>query len=179
MQKPSFPGRTAVSMALLAVLVLALALPAAAGRGWGRKMMADLTPEQAAQVFELRQKFMTDTAALRKEMFIKRAELMALWKAETPDEKAIVAKTKELNAVRGQLLEKMVPLRLALKKIAPQAMLGPGRGFGFGMGMGPGCGMGPGRGAGMEMPPPPPGPGPRTELEAGMDELLAFEPGLE
>lgn len=178
MQKQSFHWRTAAKAGLVVALVLALALPALAGRGRGM-MMANLTPEQASQVFDLRQKFMTDTAALRKEMFVKRAELMTLWKAETPDEKAIVAKAKELNAVRGQLMEKAVAMRLAMKKIAPQAMMGPGGCFGPGMGPGMGRGMGPGMGRGMEMPPP--GPGPRTDLDLDglMDGALAFEPGLE
>ncbi|MEJ5329073.1 MAG: periplasmic heavy metal sensor [Desulfobaccales bacterium] len=171
-------------VALAALLVVALAWPAAAQPGRGRGMMAQLTPEQAAQVFDLRQKFMNDTAALRKEMFVKRAELMALWQAENPDEKAITAKLKELNALKGQLIEKGVAHRLALKKIAPQAAMwgmGGGWGCGMGMGMGKGWGMGPGMGRGMGPGPmSPPGPGPRSDVDLGFgEEVLAFEPGLE
>jgi zinc resistance-associated protein len=175
MEKQRFCWHRAALAGLVATLVLALALPAAAGMGRGRMMMANLTPEQAAQVFDLRQKFMNDTAALRREMFIKRAELLALWKAETPDEKAIVAKAKELHGVKGQLMEKAVAMRLALKKIAPQAMMGFGGGFGPGMGPGMGRGMGPGMGG------PGPGPGPRSEMDPDglLDGALAFEPDLE
>jgi Spy/CpxP family protein refolding chaperone len=165
-------------MAVAALLVVAVALPAAAqpGRGWGPGPR--LTPEQTAQVFELRQKFLNDTAALRKEMFVKRAELMALWQAETPDEKAITAKLKELNALKGQLLEKGVAHRLALQKIAPQAGMWGMGGWGCGMGMGKGWGMGPGMGRGPL--PPSPSPGPRSDLGPDFgDDLLAFEPGLE
>lgn len=164
-------------LSLTTLLAVAVAWPAAAQPGRGRGMMAPLTPEQAAQVFDLRQKFMNDTAALRKEMFVKRAELMALWQAETPDEKAITAKLKELNALKGQLLEKGVAHRLALKKIAPQAAMWGWGGWGCGMGMGKGWGMGPGMGRG---PMAPPAAGPRSDLDLGFgEEFLAFEPGLE
>jgi Spy/CpxP family protein refolding chaperone len=100
------------------------------GKGW---MMMNLTPEQAGQVFDLRQKFMNDTAGLRKEMMVKRAELAQLWKTDKPDEKAILAKVKELGALRTQLMEKAVTLRLEISKIVPGwggPMMGPGRGPG-------------------------------------------------
>jgi Spy/CpxP family protein refolding chaperone len=120
------------------------------GHGMGMHWMMNLTPEQAGQVFDLRQKFMNDTAELRKNMMVKRAELMQLWKAENPDEKAIQAKVKELGALRTQFMEKAVAQRFAMKKIVPGAMgtcpmMGPGKGPG--MGPGPGQGRGPGPGA--------------------------------
>ena len=40
---------------------------------WGK--FANLTPEQAGKLFDLRQKFLDDTASLRKDMMVKRAEL--------------------------------------------------------------------------------------------------------
>ncbi len=145
---------------LIVVLALALSLGLAAsswarpfgggmgggmGCGMGGGMMGamNLTPDQAGKLFDLKQKFMNDTAAVRKQMVVKRAELAALWKAENPDEKAIVAKQKELNAVRDQMQEKSVAFRLEARKISPQlAKFGHGRGMG--MGMGHGGGMGPG-----------------------------------
>ncbi|MDI6854129.1 MAG: periplasmic heavy metal sensor [Deltaproteobacteria bacterium] len=132
-------------------LLVALALAAtswARPGNWGRM---NLTPEQAAQVFDLKHQFMNDTANLRKQMWVKRAEMAQLWKAEKPDEKAIVAKQKELNALRDQMMEKSVALRLKMKQIAPELGrfgfgrgMGPGRGMGRGMGMGPGACFGPG-----------------------------------
>jgi Spy/CpxP family protein refolding chaperone len=124
------------------------------GGGMGKGWHMNLTPEQAGQVFDLKQKFMNDTAELRKNMMVKGAELAQLWKAETPDDKAILAKVKELSALRAQMMEKAVAQRLAVSKIVPQAkgpcpMMGPGMGRGFGPGAsGPGKGMGPGRGPG-------------------------------
>ena len=152
-----------VTLWLLALaLVLSLGLAAAAwsqpmgmGMGHGRGMM-NLTPEQGGKLFDLKEKFRTDTASLRKDLMVKHLEMRALWKAENPDEKAILAKQKELNALKDQMSVKMVTFRLEAKKIAPNAFMGMGRHHGGGMGMGGGCGMGPGGGMGMgpEMAPP-------------------------
>ncbi len=116
------------TMVLLIVLGLTLTLTAAAwagpcGGGWMGG--PTLTPEQAAQIFDLREKFRADTAGLRKQMAVKRAELMTLWRAEKPDEKAILAKKKELNALRDQLQGKAVAMGLQMRQIAPQGRGGP------------------------------------------------------
>jgi zinc resistance-associated protein len=166
----------ATKMSLVVGLTLALSLGLAAaswarpwGGGWGGGpgAMMNLTPEQAGKLFDLRQKFMNDTAEVRKKVMIQRIELANLWKAEKPDEKAIIAKQKELNALRSQLQEKSVAFRLAARKIAPQ--LGQGfhhRGWGMygpGAGIGPGAGMGPVGGlcvVGGPCPGPGGGPGP-------------------
>src|SRR5271157_4184467 len=101
-----------VTLWLLALaLVLSLGFAAAVyaagpmGMGHGHGMMK-LTPEQAGKLFDLKEKFRTDTATLRKGLMIKRLEMRDLWKAENPDEKAILAKQKELNGLRDQLMEK-------------------------------------------------------------------------
>lgn len=126
-----------------------------------RGLMMNLTPEQAGQVFDLRQKFMNDTAGLRKELMMKAVEMGQLWKAEKPDEKAILAKVKELSALRGQFMEKAVAQRLEMKKIVPQwggPMMGPGR-------------MGPGKGACL-----PPGSADLAEDNVSVDLELAMNP---
>lgn len=89
------------------------------GGHWGK--FANLTPEQAGKLFDLRQKFLDDTAGLRKDMVVKRAELRALWRAENPDEKQILAKLKEINAVKEKFQEKVIPFRLQVKKILPKS----------------------------------------------------------
>jgi Spy/CpxP family protein refolding chaperone len=157
-----------VPLLLAVALVMSLGLAASswaqpAGKGkivknrfQGHGMM-NLTPEEAGKLFDLKEKFHNDTAALRKQMWVQRAEMAALWKAEKPDEKAILAKQKELSAVRDQLQQKMVTFRLEARKIAPNCGRG-WHGMGHGMGIGGDCGMGPGgwgMGPGM-MPPPPP-----------------------
>ncbi len=170
--------KKARKVSLLLVLALALSLGLAAsvwaqpmGKGMGHGPgMGNLTPEQAGKIFDLKEKMHADTAALRKQMMIKHAELGALWKAEKPDQNAIQAKQKELNGLRDQMQEKMTAFRLEAKKIAPDFGTGMGMGMmGEGCGMGPGPGMGRGRGPGMGMgpgagggkgpgdvPPPPP-----------------------
>lgn len=94
------------------------------GHHWGhcghQGRFAKLTPEQAGKLFDLRQKFLDDTANLRKDMVVKRAEMRALWRAENPDEKQILAKLKEINAVKAKLQEKFVPFRIEVKKILPK-----------------------------------------------------------
>ena len=117
--------------------------------GCGMMGAMNLTPDQAGKLFDLKQKFMNDTADVRKQMMVKHAELAALWKAETPDEKAIVAKQKELNALKGQMQDKSVAFRLEARKIAPQLThFGHGMGYGMGGPGGGGCPMG-GPGGGM------------------------------
>jgi len=182
--------RTRGKTIFLAILVVSLvgATSAFAYRGMGGRMGGggmgkgwhmNLTPEQAGQVFDLKQKFMNDTAELRKNMMVKGAELAQLWKAETPDDKAILAKVKELSALRAQMMEKAVAQRLAMIKIVPQAkgpcpMMGRGMGPGFGPGA-PGSkkGMGPGRGPGAGANPGPQG---MTEDDPALD--LASNPDL-
>jgi Spy/CpxP family protein refolding chaperone len=140
------------------------------GHGMGMRMMMNLTPEQAGQVFDLRQKFMNDTAELRKSMMVKGAELAQLWKAENPDEKSIQAKVKELGALKSQMMEKAVAQRFAMKKIVPGAM-GPGGSMGPCPMMGPGkgqCPMGPGQ-----------GPKQGASLAPGPDETVAHDAGLD
>ena len=94
----------------------------------------NLTPDQAAKLFDVKEKFRTDTAALRKQLFVGRAEMADLWKAENPDAKAIVAKVKELSDLRGQLMEKRVLFRLEVRKIVPKPPMKTGMGEGYDMG---------------------------------------------
>jgi Spy/CpxP family protein refolding chaperone len=157
-------------ISLVAVLALALTLGLAAsswarpgggmGGGMGCNMGAmNLTPDQAGKFFDLKEKFRNDTAAARKQMMVKHAELAALWKAEKPDQAAITAKQKEVNALRDQMQEKRTAFQLEARKIAPELAQGFGCGMGGGgMGhggcpmVGPGGGMGPGAGPGPAAP---------------------------
>jgi Spy/CpxP family protein refolding chaperone len=144
--------RTSKVSLILLTLVLALGLAGTAwaqpkgkglGRGPGRM---NLTKEQAGKLFDLKEKFHTDTAGLRKNMMLQRLEMRNLWRAATPDEKAILAKQKEMNSLRDQLMEKMVTFRLEARKIAPNFRFGMGHGFGMGRGFGMGHGFGRGHG---------------------------------
>jgi hypothetical protein len=134
---------------LMLALVLSLST-AAWARPFGGGPM-NLTPEQAGQLFDLKENFMKETVELRKAMWTKRAEMATLWKAENPDQALIKAKQKEMSALKEQLQDKMVAFRLQARKICPMGGKGMGRGMGMGMGMGMGPGMGMGGGMGMAM----------------------------
>jgi Spy/CpxP family protein refolding chaperone len=132
-----FLKRAGLPIFLVAVLGLSLGAvnPAwARGGGWGC-MNANVTPEQSAQLFDLKQQFMNDTAGLRKQMMVKRTELAALWRSETPDQNQIQVKQQEINALRDQLQAKRTAFRSQAQTICPQAGMGMGRGAGRGMGM--------------------------------------------
>jgi Spy/CpxP family protein refolding chaperone len=124
------------------------AQPVGKGMGPGPWKM-NLTPEQAAKIFELKEKMYADTFDLRKQMMVNHAELEALCKGEKPDQNAIQAKQKELNALGDQLQEKMTACQLEAKKIAPDFDINRV------MGMGPGPGKGMGK-CPEAVPPPPP-----------------------
>lgn len=128
---------------LLAVLGMSLGSvdSAWAQGGWGCTN-ANLTPEQSAQLFDLKQQFRNDTAGLRKQMMVKRTELAALWQSATPDQNQIQAKQQEINTLGDQLQAKRTAFRMQNQQICPQAGMGMGRGAGRGMAMGQGCGQG-------------------------------------
>jgi Spy/CpxP family protein refolding chaperone len=146
-------------MFLVVVLALALSLGLAAsswaspggGMGCGMRGAMNLTPDQAGKFFDLKEKFHNDTVAARKQMMVKHAELAALWKAEKPDQAAITAKQKEINALRDQMQEKRTAFMLEARKISPELgkVFGGGHGRGMGRGGCPMVGAGGGKGAGV------------------------------
>jgi Spy/CpxP family protein refolding chaperone len=141
MKKP-LQRKAGVIISLVAVLGLSLgAVDAAWARGGWGCMNANINPEQSAQLFDLKQQFMNDTTGLRRQMAVKRAELAALWRSETPDQNQIQVKQQEVNSLREQLQVKRNAFRLEAQKICPQAGMGQGRGSGRGMGKGRGMGM--------------------------------------
>ena len=132
------------SLLLVMALVLGLGLEAsvwAQPKGRGPSPM-NLTPEQTAQIFDLREKFNADTVGLRRQLAIKQAELAAMGKAEKPDQNAIEARTKEIKALRDPLQEKITAFGLEVKKIAPDLRMGIDESKG--MGHGPRTGTDPG-----------------------------------
>ncbi len=137
-----FGKKVGLPIFLLAALWLSLGAvnPAWARGGWGC-MNANVTPEQSAQLFDLKQQFMNETAGLRKQMMVKKTELAALWQSPSPDQNQIQVKQQEINALRDQLQAKRNAFRSQAQTICPQAGMGMGRGGGMGMGKGRGMGM--------------------------------------
>ena len=130
------------------------------GQGYGPGAWAaalNLTPEQTKKLQTLRDGFFKETIPLRNEMMVKKLELRTLWAQAKPEQEKILAKQKEINALRAQMQEKGTKFRLEARNILTpeqQAQVGsfwaggPGFGPGYGMrgGFGPGRRMGPGPG---------------------------------
>ena len=117
---------------------------------WGANL--NLTPEQTQKLQAMREGFFKESLPLRNEMQIKKLELSTLWAQTNPDQGKILAKQKEINALRAQMQEKGTIHRLEMRKVltpeqqAQVTAFGPGFGRGHGMkgGFGRGHGMGPG-----------------------------------
>ena len=77
----------------------------------------DLTPEQTQKMKDLRESFSKVSIPLRNEIGSKRFELQALWMQTNPDQDKILAKQKEIIALRSDLLEKATKNRLEMRKI--------------------------------------------------------------
>ncbi len=124
------------------------------GGGPGAKWaQLNLSKEQMEKMWQMREKFRGDTQGLRYQLFQKRLEMRKAFADPKADEATILAKQKEMNALRQQMQDKTVQYRLEQRKIlTPEQIqkLGEG-GFGPGFGgrghgrMGSG-GFGPGSG---------------------------------
>ncbi len=122
------------------------------GGGYGMGPRAiDLSKDQQDKMWQLREKFNSDTSALRYEMFQKRGELRALFANPGATEASILTKEKEVNTLRQKMHDRVVRFKLDQRKIyTPEQIkqLSQRGGYGCGYGQGPrggGMGMG-GRG---------------------------------
>ena len=112
--------------------------------GHGPKL--DLSSGQLAAMKQLREKYRTDTQALRDAMIQKQVELRTVYTDPKAGDEVIRAKQKEFDTLRQQMQDKMVQLRLEQRKIFTPEQLtklseaaqkfgnrkGHGRGFGPG-----------------------------------------------
>jgi len=130
------------------------------GAGFGSPMaMAanlNLSKEQSEKMWQIKEKFHNDTQKIRYELFQKRIEMKSLYADPKADEATLLAKQKELNALRQGMQDKMIQMRLEQRKILTPEQIkklnetsyGPGYGR-KGAGRGPcgqGAGFGPDRG---------------------------------
>jgi len=109
----------------------------------------NLTPEQKAKFRELRRKFVTENAQLIGALVAKRLEFNSLWTDPKADSQVILAKERELRALKNRMKDKIIQYKLeARSSLTPEqiekfgAMGGMGHGFGHGFKMGRGRGMG-------------------------------------
>jgi Spy/CpxP family protein refolding chaperone len=104
---------------------------------------ASLTEEQRTQFQELRQKFHSETAKLREQIWAKRQELRTVWSDSKSGSDVILQKEKELRDLQDQMKDKEVQMKLEARNILTPEQLAE-----FGKFGGPGSGRGPGRGHG-------------------------------
>lgn len=146
---------------IVAVLFLALATnvlaigPGPGGgfgggpKGYGYGANVNLSKEQTDKMWQLREKFNSDTSSLRYELFQKRNDLRTIYADPKATDTTILAREKEVNALKQKMHDRMVQFKLEQRKVYTPDQLkklsesGYGRGYhrGFGGGNGPGaCG---------------------------------------
>jgi Spy/CpxP family protein refolding chaperone len=148
-------------LALLAFPILAMA------QGWGAGMhqgvgyvpswmgswptRLNLSNEQIKKLEAIHEGFLKETISIRNDIALKDVELRTLWLQTNPDEGKILAKEKELNALRAQFQEKATKSLLEARKVltpeqqANVTAFSMSGGFGFHYGlewMGSFCPMG-------------------------------------
>jgi len=72
--------------------------------GWASRL--NLSNEQMQKLEALHEKYLKETMAMRNDLALKEVELRTLWLRMNPDEAKILAKEKEINALRAQVQEK-------------------------------------------------------------------------
>jgi Spy/CpxP family protein refolding chaperone len=72
-------------------------------RGMQGPAMPDMTPEQQEKIDALRVAQVKQMAPMRADLRVKEIELDALWRAEEPDAKKIIAKVKEIGDIKEKI----------------------------------------------------------------------------
>ncbi len=93
------------------------------GMGYGPSWMGswasrlNLNYEQIQKLEGLHERFLKETISMRNDLALKQVELRTLWLQTNPEEGKILAKEKEINALRGQIQEKATKNLLEGRKI--------------------------------------------------------------
>jgi len=104
--------------------------PGTPPKGYGNP--PPLPPEQMIKLQELGRKFREENAKLTGEIVAKRIELQSLWTNPKADPKAILDKEKEMTALRNQMKDKVVQMKLEARKfLTPEQIANwkPGKGM--------------------------------------------------
>ena len=83
----------------------------------GMVKFLNLSEDQIAKMKELRVRFHNDTRDLRYNLAIKRVEMRKLFTDPNSTDPVILAKQKEVNGLRMQLMEKMGQMKIEWRKI--------------------------------------------------------------
>ena len=108
--------------------------------GWASRL--NLNNEQMQKLTALHERFLKETISMRNDLALKQVELRTLWLQTNPEEGKILAKEKEVNALRGEIQEKATKYLLEGRKVLTSAQQAEATtffmrgGFGFHHGMG-------------------------------------------
>lgn len=110
------------------------------GSGQGGLRNLNLSKDQADKMWQLKEKFRTDTRDSRYQMFQARRDLRDLYADPKTDQNALLAKQKEVNALQQKMQDKMAEMKVAARSIlTPEQLkqwneMSQGRGHGMGRG---------------------------------------------
>lgn len=104
------------------VAVAILASTALAGPWGGRfygmgPAVANMTPEQSAQILALQQTHLEKVAPIQEALFKKKMELRSLWVSQNPDQAKVSALQKEIFELVDQLQQESSALRAEILKV--------------------------------------------------------------
>lgn len=103
--------------------------------------MPDMTPEQLEKMDVLRTALVKEMLPLRTDLRVKEIELDALWRADEPDAKKIIAKVKEIGDIREKIEVARINQRFDMRKLMTPEQRKAMKKMGMHPGMG-GSGMG-------------------------------------
>jgi len=107
--------------AVASAVAFLMAFDASAGRGRGQgrrgtvqRMTAalELTAEQQVAIQKLRAELIEDLAPAKAKLTALREQMRALWQADNPNEKKILAKHAEMDTYRKQIRDRQIEFRL-------------------------------------------------------------------
>jgi Spy/CpxP family protein refolding chaperone len=137
------PGTAAPAPATKMQAGMAHGMPGMQGMMAG-PMMPDMTPEQLEKMDALRTALVKEMLPLRTDLGVKNIELDALWRADEPDAKKIIAKVREIGALREKMEITRINHRFGMRKLMTPEQRKAMKKMGMGHGM-----MGKGMGRGM------------------------------
>lgn len=95
----------------------------------------NLTPEQTEKINALREAHLKNVKPIQDQLYAKGGDLRNLWLAKTPDQEKILALQKEVQNLRGQMMEKTTIYRLEARKVLTPEQLAKVQSYGMGRGM--------------------------------------------
>lgn len=138
------PGPAATAAPAKAQAPMACGMQGMQGMPGMAGMIPDMTPAQLEKMDALRTAQIKAMAPLHADLKVKEIELQALWRADEPDAKQIIAKVKEIGAIQEKIQIAQINHRFEMRKLMTPEQRKAMKKMGMGRGM-----MGKGMGRGM------------------------------